>query len=105
MKKGISRISIIGGPGTGKTTLADNLGRELNIPVCHIDGIHHIENWGVRDKTERDRIILEKVNESKWVIDGTYRSTLEERLKKSDLIIYLDYSSLAQIKGVLRKIF
>lgn len=97
----MKRISIIGGSGTGKTTLANNLGNVLKLPVYHIDGIHHLENWQIRDKNERDKIILEKVNEEKWIIDGTYRSTLQQRLEKSDYIIYLDYSSLAQIKGVL----
>lgn len=99
-----NRISIIGGAGTGKTTLAENLGKILNIPVCHIDGIHHLPNWQIRDKEERDKIILEKIKEEKWIIDGTYRSTLSERLENSDLIIYLDYSSIAQAKGVLRRV-
>lgn len=101
MIKSANKISIIGGSGTGKTTLSNNLGKVLNIPVYHIDGIHHLENWKLRNKQERDKIILEKVNESKWIIDGTYRSTLQQRLETSDLIIYLDYSSLAQVKGVI----
>lgn len=99
--KNINKISIIGGSGTGKTTLATNLGNELKIPVYHIDGIHHLQNWKIRDKEERDKIILEKVNECKWIIDGTYSSTLKQRLENSDLIIYLDYSSISQIKGIL----
>ena len=81
--KNISKIAIIGGPGTGKSTLANNLGKELNLPICHLDGIHHLANWVPRDKEERDKIILEKTQEPKWVIDGTYKSTLEERVKKS----------------------
>lgn len=101
MIKTVNKISIIGGSGTGKTTLANNLGKELKLPVYHIDGIHHLENWEIRDKDERDKIILEKANESKWIIDGTYHTTLKQRLEKSDLIIYLDYSSIAQLKGVL----
>ena len=101
MIKKAQRISIIGGSGNGKTTLANNLGKELNLPVFHIDGIHHLENWQLRDKEERDKIILEKIKEEKWIIDGTYRSTLKARLENSDLIIYLDYSSIAQAKGVL----
>lgn len=101
MVKKANKIAIIGGSGTGKTTLAINLGKELNIPVYHIDGIHHLENWEIRDKAQRDKIILEKVNESKWLIDGTYTSTLKERIQKADIVIYLDYSSFAQVKGIL----
>ena len=101
MFENVNRISIIGGSGSGKTVLSENLAKDLDLPVCHLDGIHHLANWEVRDKKERDNIIFEKINEPKWVMDGTYRSTLKDRLKKSDLAIYLDYSSMAQVKGVL----
>ena len=57
----MERICIIGGSGTGKTTLSNNLGKELNLPVYHIDGIHHLKDWEIRDKNERDQIILEKI--------------------------------------------
>ena len=97
----MKRICIIGGSGTGKTTLANNLGKQLKLPVYHIDGIHYLKDWEVRNKDERDRIILEKIDEDKWIIDGTYNSTLKQRLEKADFIIYLDYSSIAQIKGIL----
>ena len=103
MIKNVNKISIIGGPGSGKSTLATNLGKELNLPVCHIDSIHHLENWQVRDKQERDKIILEKVSEPKWVMDGTYRSTLETRIQNSDCVIFLDYSTIAKIKGILTR--
>lgn len=101
----MERICIIGGSGTGKTTLSTNLGKELNLPVYHIDGINYLENWKPRDKEQRDKIILEIANQSKWIMDGTYRSTLEQRLEKSDFIIYLDFSSLAQIIGVMKRFF
>ena len=99
--EGINKIVIIGGPGTGKTTLAHKLGEKLNLPVYHIDGIHHLEDWKVRDKEERDRIILEKIENEKWIFDGTYRTTLDKRVKNSDLTIFLDYSNMARLKGAL----
>lgn len=99
----MDRVCIIGGSGTGKTTLANNLGKQLNLPVYHIDGINYLQNWEERDRTERDNIILQKANEEKWIIDGNYFSTLRQRIEKSDYIIYLDYPSTVQLKGVLRR--
>lgn len=99
----MKRICIIGGSGTGKTTLSNNLGRVLNIPVCHLDGIHHTENWGVRDKEERDKIILEEIKKKDWIIDGTYSSTLKERIEQSDLIIFLDYSLPLRLSGIFSR--
>lgn len=99
----MNKISVIGGSGTGKTTLTDNLGLDLNLPIYHLDGLNYFSEWEERDKTERDNLILEKIKEDKWVMDGTYRSTLEQRLKESDLIIYLDYSTFAQIRGILNR--
>lgn len=103
MNSNINRISIIGGSGTGKTTLADILGRELNLPVIHIDGINYLPNWVERSKPDRDKIIKEYINQEKWIIDGTYRATLGSRLQRSDLVIYLDYSTFSQIKGIVSR--
>ena len=98
-----NRIAIIGAPGTGKTTLANNLSKIYGIEATHIDGIHHLPNWNLRDKEERDRMILEIVAQEKWIIDGTYRSTLRARLEKADFIVWLDFSTLGQIRGIMKR--
>ena len=36
-------------------------------------------------------------------MDGTYKSTLEERINASDLVIFLDYSNFARFCGVLKR--
>lgn len=100
----INRISIIGGSGSGKSTLATILSKELNIPAIHLDAINYNANWVEIDQNEREQIIQKKSNEEKWIIDGNYNKTLKERLDKSDLIIWLDYSSLAHLKGFLKRL-
>lgn len=97
------RIAIIGGSGTGKTTLSNILSNIYHLPVIHIDGIHHLSNWNIRDKKERDKIILDVVAQGKWIIDGTYHDTLKQRVENADLIIWLDYSTIAQLKGVFQR--
>lgn len=101
----VNRICILGGSGTGKTTLSNNLGKTLNIPICHIDGLHHTENWGINNKEERDKKILDFTRKKKWIMDGTYSSTLKERIQKADLVIFLDYSLFLRLKGIFKRYF
>ena len=103
MKDNVNKISIIGGPGTGKSTLANNIGKELNLPIHHLDGANYKPNWVQVDKKERDENILKIADGESWVIDGTYKATLEERIGKSDLVIFLDYSTPAKVKGVFSR--
>ena len=100
-----NRISIVGGSGTGKSTLCDILSTELNLPAIHLDAFNFKENWVEIDKAERDKKISEKSLEEKWIIDGNYNKTLKERFEKADLIIWLDYSTLMQLKGIFKRYF
>ena len=101
--KNVSKISIIGGSGSGKSTLANILSKKLGIPAVHLDAINYKNNWVEIDKKERDKKIEEKANEDKWIIDGNYNKTLMQRLENADLVIWLDYSTFAQLKGVLKR--
>ena len=100
-----NRISIVGGSGSGKSTLCNILSQELNLPAIHLDGINYTSNWVEIDKTERDKIISNKSSEDKWIIDGNYCKTLKERFDKADLIIWLDYSTFMQLKGIFKRFF
>ena len=100
-----NRISIVGGSGSGKSTLCNILSKELGLPAIHLDAINYEPNWVEIDKTERDNMILPKAQDDKWVIDGNYNKTLKERFDKADLIIWLDYSTLKQLHGILKRYF
>ena len=104
-KSKVKRIAVIGGSGSGKSTLSNILSRKLDIPAIYLDAINYKPNWVQIDKSERDNIILSRANDETWIIDGNYNKTLPKRLENADLIIWLDYSTFAHLKGIFKRIF
>lgn len=100
----IKRICVVGAPGTGKTTLSKKLSKIYKLPVCHLDSLHQLPNWELRDEKERDNMILEETKKEEWILDGTFTNTLLERVNRADLVIFLDYSTIAALKGVIKRI-
>lgn len=99
-----NRIAIVGGSGSGKSTLCTILSKKLNLPEVHLDGLNFEANWKQVNKEKRNKEIIEIAKSEKWIIDGNYEKTLEYRFKRADLIIWLDYTTFAQLKGVLKRI-
>ena len=105
MMKNVQKILVLGGPGSGKSVLSDNLGKQMNIPVFHLDDLHVECNVPANGKVERNNKILSILKQKSWIMDGNYRSTLQERIEKSDIIIFLDYPTYKLIWGVLSRAF
>lgn len=100
----INRIAIIGAPGSGKTTFSGQLEKIYKLPVFNIDTIYQLPNWVMRDPKERDAMILEEAKKDKWIIDGTFIDTLEERVKRADIVFFLDYSTATFMKGIFSRL-
>ena len=81
----MKKIIIIGCPGSGKTYFAKELSEILNKKVFHMDNLY----WN-KDRTHISRdelvgIIDEIMEQSDWIIDGNYISTIEQRVKRDDI--------------------
>jgi adenylate kinase family enzyme len=91
----MKKIVIIGSPGAGKTTLAQALGRILNIKVIHLDRLFWKGGWQAISGDERIDILKDLVPatrwlDGKWIMEGTYLQSSEPRFEGADTIIFLD---------------
>ena len=100
----MERILIIGCGGAGKSTLARQLGEKTGLPVVHLDQLFWHPGWVASSKAEIDEKIFAEMAKPQWIMDGNYNRTLPERVKYCDTIIYLDFSRMACLLGVLKRV-
>ena len=88
----MQRVVIIGNGGAGKSTLAVALGRAHRLPIYHLDRYIWRPNWEAAPESvfyEDHKTILDR---DRWLIEGMgYDSTIEDRFKRSDTIIFIDF--------------
>ncbi|HVD96825.1 MAG TPA: hypothetical protein VNB90_01390 [Cytophagaceae bacterium] len=98
------KILIIGNGGTGKSTLADKMGKDLGIPVTYLDLIMWNKNWDRLPEKEFTKQLSKITATKDWIIEGWgYHSTLYERVEKADVIVYLQYPLAFCLKSVLER--
>lgn len=84
------KIIVVGCPGSGKSFFARKLRDKLQIPLYYLDCIYWKENWTHLEKTEFLKIQNEILVRDAFILDGTYRNTIENRFEKADVIFFLD---------------
>ena len=93
MKNAIGkRIMIIGSCGAGKSILATQLSRIINIPVFHLDKEYWKPGWVKPEKEEWHEKQKALVDNEYWIIDGNYNGSLDLRFSRADTVILLDYN-------------
>ena len=88
------KIHIIGGPGSGKTFLADNLSKQLGIPHYDLDDLQWdniANNYGTKRKPqERDKLLNQILQSENWIIEGVYYSWCRQCFEAADKIYVLN---------------
>jgi adenylate kinase family enzyme len=99
----VERVAIIGPGGSGKSRLATELGRRLDLPVIHLDDLYWKPGWVEPAPDEWEALNRQLVDGERWILDGNYGGTMEIRLAAADTIVFLDLPPLLCIWRVLRR--
>jgi len=89
----LSKIHIIGGPGSGKSYLARRLSFLLGVPSCDLDDVfwdNESDRYGTRNPPEvRDSLLREILGQPEWIIEGVYYKWVEASFRDADTIALL----------------
>jgi adenylate kinase family enzyme len=99
------RFSVVGIPGSGKTTTSRAIAERLGLTHVELDALFHGPNWSEPPPQEFERrVAAELEGLDAWVVDGNYRSRVGGLvLERANTIVWLDLPLLVCLGRVWRR--
>lgn len=97
----MKRVAIVGPGGAGKSTFARALGERVDLPVVHLDRFFWKPGWVETPRDEWRARQLELFAGDRWIADGNYGGTFDERFARADTVIILARSRLACVASAV----
>jgi adenylate kinase family enzyme len=89
----VRRITVVGCPGNGKTTLARQLADGLGLRHIELDSLFHVSDWesATADEFRRDLAAALDDAPGGWVTCGNYLTmSAEVHIARADTLVWLD---------------
>lgn len=99
----MKRVMFVGCPGSGKTTLSEKFAAKMGLPLVHLDHLFWLPGWVQRHKAEFEELVKAELAKEEWVMDGNYGSTMELRVQRADMVVFLDFNRFFCIYRVLKR--
>lgn len=96
---------VLGCPGSGKSTLCRFLSTKYDLPLVSLDQHYFSPNWKETPEAAWHKKIQSLIRADHWVMDGNYGGTWDLRLRRSELVIYLDYPTYISFYRAMKRLF
>jgi len=97
----MQRVLVIGAGGAGKSTFSVRLGQRTGLPVVHLDREHWQPGWVEPPRETWGATIARLVAGERWILDGNFGGSLEQRLAACDTVVFMDMPRLQCLWRVL----
>ena len=99
----MQRIMIIGGPESGKSTLARSLGQKPGLPVVHIDPMFWAPGWVQRHPRQTQVLIAAAAARDAWIFAGNSSCSYAGRADRAGLIVVPDLPRSLRLWRILHR--
>lgn len=102
----VKRIHIIGGAGSGKTTLAHQLRSKSGFPVYELDKIGYEGGAGAKVPLAQKLEQIQRIaNEPAWITEGIFLWWTEALFQQADRIVWLDLPARVALWRIILRHF
>jgi adenylate kinase family enzyme len=101
----VRRVNVIGGSGSGKSSVGRAIAAKLDLPFIELDEIHWSKypNWRVPADDEFRVWVKEATAGDRWVVDGSYSRTRDIVWARADTVVWLELPFVVRLWRVLRR--
>jgi adenylate kinase family enzyme len=89
----LTKIHIIGAPGSGKTYIAKKLSKKLRLPMYTLDHLFWDSESSYQGSqtppAKRDQLLKQIIEKENWIVEGVYYRWVKESFINADYIIVL----------------
>jgi len=97
----MERVLVIGCSGAGKTHFSLRLAEKTGLPLVHLDEHFWQAGWVAREPKDWRQRISALMAEPRWIMDGNYTGSLEQRLPAADTVFFLDLPRRVSLISVI----
>ena len=97
----MERVAIVGPGGAGKSTFARELGARTGAPVIHLDRHFWKPGWVETEPDVWRQVQSEILVGDRWIVDGNYGGTFDERFARTDTVIVVARHRIACVMSAI----